>query len=117
MGDTFLGRIYIMNERRLTGPREISLPAQVVRREGFVFIDAGPLGSVMCHRSPAGAFEGIPYQGNQSLSIRLIIRHIHDHEEAVRLFFDVYPQRTIDPTELPGAPFVTGNVHARASET
>ena len=114
MAKPFVGTIRFINQRRTTGIVEVALEARVIRQPEYVFIDAGPLGSVMCHRTLIATFEGVPYQRHRRLPVRIVIRSVHDLDARVRLFFEGYPTAADDPCELPQVPFIHGNVDARS---
>ncbi len=113
MSQAFHGTIRFINMRRITDILEVALPARVIRRDEYIFVDAGALGSVMCHKTAFGTYEGTPYQKHRRLPVHLVIRDVHDLDGSVRLFFEGHSLSATDPTEVPEIPFVHGTVEAR----
>ena len=115
MENCFRGEIRFINARRRTDVLEVVLPVRVIRGDSYVFIWAGPLGSVMCRMTAVGTYEGGPQQAHRRLPIHLVIRDIHDlaAERSIRIFFEGFATTAADPSEVPGIPFIHGQIEAR----
>lgn len=112
MSETFLGTIRFVNERRSTPPREVVLPVRVARHRKFLHVDAAPLGSALCHLTVLWNYHGRVWQPRRRLPIVLVLRDVCVTDDEIRIVVEGYSDAEMDPTEVPGTPFVRGNIVA-----
>ena len=113
MSETFLGTIRFVNERRSTPPREVVLPVRVARHKKFLLINAGPLGSALCHLTVLWNYQGRMWQSRRKLPIVIVLQDVCVVDDRIQIVVKGYPAEILDPTEVPGIPFIRGNIVAR----